>query len=232
MPAHRSEAEAEIRTAVVDRLRILRPQARILHEINTRENGNRIDVLAVSPDEIVTVEVKSSKDKLERLPSQILAMRGCSHHTVAAIHERFLVEQKTNEWAAHFERDGEHYRFEKPDESRGADMVWVHPIPDEIPSPPKKLAARQSLHRWLLPDPALQSPLPAETIKMLWADDLKWLCNHLKIHTGSRPTKSLMINILRWHATGRDLTRGICEALRRRECIEADPPISEEGATT
>ena len=34
MPAYRSSAEAEVRDAVVARLREIRPDARIMHEIN------------------------------------------------------------------------------------------------------------------------------------------------------------------------------------------------------
>ncbi len=107
MPAYRSSAEAEIRDAVVARIRKQRPGARIIHEINVSTYGpNRIDVLAVDRAEIIAVEIKSAKDKLDRLPAQIAAMRGAAHRVVAAIHEKFLVEQVTNEFAAHEERDG------------------------------------------------------------------------------------------------------------------------------
>lgn len=71
MPAYRSEAEREVREAVVARLRLIRPDARIINEINASAFGNRIDVMAVSRTEIISVEIKSKKDKLSRLPKQI-----------------------------------------------------------------------------------------------------------------------------------------------------------------
>ena len=72
MPAYRSEAEADVRDAVVARLRTIRPDARIMHEVNCSLFGpNRIDVIAVSPQEIISVEVKSAKDKLK--------IAGCKH---------------------------------------------------------------------------------------------------------------------------------------------------------
>src|SRR6056297_3623333 len=92
MPAARSEAEAEIRDAVVAKLRRTRPDARIIHEINMAGGTNRADVMAVSPAEIITVEIKSEKDKLDRLPDQIATMRKCSHITVAALHRKFMPE--------------------------------------------------------------------------------------------------------------------------------------------
>ncbi|WP_278118673.1 hypothetical protein [Mesorhizobium sp. WSM4887] len=83
MPAYRSSAEAEIRDAAVARLRQRRPNARIIHEINVSSNGpNRIDVLAVDRAEIIACEVKSAKDKLDRLPAQLTSSvrRGPSRH--------------------------------------------------------------------------------------------------------------------------------------------------------
>lgn len=42
MPAYRSEAEGEVRQAVVEYLRIQRPNARIIHEINSSYGGRRV----------------------------------------------------------------------------------------------------------------------------------------------------------------------------------------------
>lgn len=104
MPAYRSDAEAEVRDAVVSRLRAIRPVARITHEVNCAVWGpNRIDVVAVSLSEIISIEVKSARDKLTRLPAQSESMRGMSHHVIAALHEKFLVERETNKLAAHSE---------------------------------------------------------------------------------------------------------------------------------
>jgi hypothetical protein len=74
MPAYRSSDEGEIREAVVAHLLTLRPSARIIHELNCSTYGpNRIDVRAVTPAEILAVEINSQKDKLDRLPAQIAA---------------------------------------------------------------------------------------------------------------------------------------------------------------
>ncbi|WP_292173967.1 hypothetical protein [Mesorhizobium sp.] len=85
MPAYRSSAEADIRDAAVAKIRQRRPNARIIHEINVSSHGpNRIDVLAVDRAEIIACEVKSAKDKLDRLPAQVASMFGAAHHVIAA----------------------------------------------------------------------------------------------------------------------------------------------------
>ncbi|WP_026986536.1 hypothetical protein [Fodinicurvata fenggangensis] len=219
MPAYRSEAEAEIRTEVVAHLRRNRPEARIIHEINAWQLGNRIDVLAVSPAEIVAVEIKSARDKLHRLEDQMRAMQDVAHHAYAAIHEKFLVEQRTNQWAAHYERDGQYFMRNLPDDLRRMG-VWVYPR--------KRRAVEggfDGLERWNIDKPALNKTLPAAALDMLWRDELYQLCGNLRIAVPKRATRRDMMDLLRWLCAGRELTTGICRALRRRECVEADSPI-------
>lgn len=227
MPAYRSSAEAEIRDAVVARIREHRPAARIIHEINVSTYGpNRIDVLAVDRAEIIAVEIKSAKDKLDRLPAQMKAMKGCAHHAFAAIHEKFLVEKVSNSYSAHYERDGEFYLRATPD---GLSDAWVYP---------EKRRAMKSdvagghdfMSHWRFPRRVLEAPLPSGALNLLWRDELYELCGALRVSTTRRSNMPEMIAALRWHCTGKELTKGICMALRVRACTEADPPIIEVPA--
>lgn len=209
MPAYRSTEEAEVRDAVVARLRALRPGARIIHEINVAGTGsNRIDVLAVDRAEIIAVEVKSVKDKLDRLPDQIKAMRGVAHHVVSAIHEKHLVKQ--------------------PDEWTRADVVG---IPERVSKGSTEWiypeVARPGHWGWRWQDlrPAPMTALPATAIEMLWHEELLALCERLCLAMPKRATRGHMITGLRWGATGAQITKGICDALRARRCTEADQPI-------
>lgn len=214
MPAYRSSAEAEVRDAVVTRLRQIRPSGRIIHEINCGGQGtNRIDLLAVDQAEIIAVEIKSSKDKIDRLPAQVKAMRGVSHHVIAALHEKFLVPAR---WAS----EG---RVESPPEAKGT-TVWAYPEAGAEAGRTYGCAA------WEHPRLAVQSALPFDAIWLLWRDELYRLCGSLRVSVGRRATMAEMARQLRWHCTGRELTRGICAALRTRRCIEADPEIIESIA--
>lgn len=226
MPAYRSPAEAEIRDAVVARIRKHRPDARIIHEINVSTYGpNRLDLIAVDREEIIAVEIKSAKDKLDRLPAQVEAMRWSAHHTIVALHEKFLVEQSTNQWAAHYERDGVYFLKKLPDGLRRV-HAWVYP---EIRRNPKA-NGWDHLARWRFPDRHAESTLPHGALSFLWRDELYELCGAFRIPVGKKATMGPMARALRWHCTGKELTRGICAMLRARRCVEADPEIVERIA--
>lgn len=217
MPAYRSEAEAEIRVPVVERLREIIPGCRIIHEINAASFGNRIDVLAVGRDRIAAVEIKSSKDKLDRLEDQLTAMRGVAHHVFAAIHEKFLEDRPKINCVV------------PPEQCRRACAVWVYPRRERGGwSPGSEWEARA---RWVKPEVCL----PANAIHALWRDELHAICRGLNVGAVSKLTMPEAIDLIRWHMTGAEITRAICAALRARECVEADAPIvplaSVEGAS-
>lgn len=228
MPAYRSAAEAEIRNAVVARIRKHRPNARIIHEINVSSHGpNRMDLIAVGAAEIIAVEIKSMKDKLDRLDAQVRSMKGVAHHVIAAIHEKFLVEHQTHEDARHYTRDGRHYLRTLPDHWDHNVKAWVYPERRRCLEP---TWPHDDMASWRFPDPEFESPLPASAIDLLWRDELYNLCGALRVSASRRTNMTEMVRLLRWHCTGKELTRGICAMLRSRTCVEADPAIHERIA--
>lgn len=210
MPAYRSSAEAEVRGSAIARLRKLRPNARIIHEINNG-HSNRIDVLAVDASEIIACEIKSEKDTLDLLLGQVSGMREVAHRTVIAVHECLLNEIPTNEHYARYERDGVFYRKQSPIDFMSNVEVWIYP---EVATNP-----------WRAPNAAFNEVLPQRALQMVWKDELIWLCSTNGIKATSRSTAYNMREQLLWHCSGRDLTKGICNVLRARQCIEADPAI-------
>lgn len=228
MPAYRSSAEAEIRDAVVAKIRECRPNARIIHEINVSTYGpNRIDLIAVDRAEIIAVEIKSAKDKLDRLDAQVKAMKGIAHHVVAAIHEKFLVERETHEKAAHYQRDGVPYLRRYPDGWHHGIETWVFPKMRRCLDDGWNF---DRLDRWELKAYRQDVPLPASAIDMLWREELYELCGSLRVSAGRKSTMPDMVSALLWHCSGKELTRGICRMLRARRCVEADPEIIENIA--
>ena len=213
MPAYRSTDEAEIRDAAVARVRLLRPGHRIIHEINVAGTGsNRIDFIAVGQSEIIAVEVKSAKDKLDRLCAQIMAMKQVAHHVVAAVHEKFLVPAP-EAW-----RRSVHSMLPDMPATGAAHprhtYIWVYPEAD------RRLVYHNDLPR----EPAPMSALPHTAMRMLWANELREVCDELGLGVSGSATMGHCITKLRWMANGGDLTEGICRALRRRNCVEADAP--------
>lgn len=215
MPAYRSSAEADVREAAVARLRVLRPGARIIHEIS---NGwsNRIDVLAVSPEEIVAVEVKSEKDTLDLLPGQLGGMVRVAHVSIAAVHEALAVKRETNPHYYAVEQDGKFYSFDVPAVKRPAEC-WIFP-------------ERSGSGRWSNPMFQGGKVLPPTALDMIWKYELLDICGQHRISATSRTTCDVMRRDILWHLSGAEWTKAVCRVLRKRVCVEADPPIDPPEA--
>lgn len=191
-----------------------------MHEINVSSYGNRIDVLAVDRAEIIAVEIKSERDKLDRLAAQLEGMRRVAHHSIAALHEKFLTEKATNSWAAEYKRGDTHFVREMPDVVPWG-CGWIFPEVNR---------AGLSPGLWKEPEVTLCKPLPSGALGMLWRAELREMCARFSVMVPSRATMDFMIDALRWSLSGRDLTLGVCAALRARDCVEADAPIEVREA--
>lgn len=210
MPAYRSSAEAEIREAVVAHCRMIIPGCRIINEVNAASFGNRIDVLAVGEDDLLAVEIKSAKDKLDRLPDQIKAMRSVSNHVFAALHEKFLRPLGRPEHG---------YGLTVPDEASMA-VVWVFPRVE-------RKGHVECGETWF-PFNRFAKPrrcLPPGAIGMLWREELQSVAADLGVRGAGKFTMEEAIDAIRWNMTGEQITRTICRTLRARDCVEADPAI-------
>lgn len=206
MPAYRSEAETEIREPVVARLREMIPGCRIIHEINAETFGNRIDVLAIGEDRIAAAEIKSAKDKLDRLPDQINAMRRVTNDVFAALHEKFLSDLRGLAMP--------------PKEARGA-VTWIYPRATRK----GHVECSDTWHerdRWR----KVMRCLPASAINILWREELHAVCGSLGVRGISRLNMDQAADEIRWHMSGEQVTKMICRVLRERICVEADDPIA------
>lgn len=206
MPAYRSSAEADIRGPVVERLREIIPGCRIIHEINAASFGNRIDVMAVGTDRIATVEIKSERDKLDRLEMQIRAMRSVSNMVYAALHEKFL--------------NPLHGGFYPPEGASGA-ITWIWPVADRDGY--IECGSEWRERDWRKP---LQC-LPPAALGMLWRNEVHDICRALGVKGAGQLTMEEARDHIVWRMTGREITHAICRTLRARKCVEADPEIFE-----
>ena len=204
----KSVAEKEIRDAVVAKLSRELPNARIIHELNVYGAGsNRIDVAAITPNQIYSVEIKSERDKLDRLADQARVFSAASHYFIAAVHEKFF----------------EHFAYQ--DGRPG--FRWPHGLHHNLrnlwcyPEPPKDLG-----YQWTMPRHTQTAPAPRDVMHMLWAAELTELAGTLRISIGKRATIENKIDEIALHATGKEICAGVCTALRRREFAEADAAIA------
>lgn len=222
-----SSAELAIRDAVVPRLRQLFPEGRIVHELNTRGQGSsRIDLASISEDKVIAVEIKSEKDKLDRLGHQINDFTRCSDWLIVAAHRKHFADYREAGWrqdvptrlqlnhdtAKVLHRcsvDGDVWCFPDTDDERvdgrfSSDGVW--PV----------ARAYYGLRF---------GPAPADLLNMLWADELRSECARHGISAGSRRTIIEMIVDMCAVMTGRDIRRAVCRQLRARPFSEADDAV-------
>ena len=221
MPTYRSPDEAEIRDEVVALTRKSWPNARIIHEINASGQGsNRIDVLAVDLKNIAAFEIKSKKDKLDRLQKQMTAMNLVTRKSYGVIHDKFFEDRTTNKhnpnsWKG---KDGQHWmKHFPPIQGVRTSNIWRYS---------EGVIDLNWNWRSPYPDLSIQESLPYTALGILWAAELRDMCGRLRIGLGKRPNMETCRNAITWYASGKEITEGICQQLRMRQCIEADPAIT------
>lgn len=230
-----SADEREIRDAVVARLRVLRPAARIIHELNCATWGpNRADVVAVSPQDIVAVEIKSKKDKLDRLQAQWDSFSKCFHHVIVAAHDKHFRDYRSKDRRDDIpaERHLNHPIFVHDDgrprnEWRHRYQVWPYPIPEK---------GRYGEAPWTIGHLDRHGtnlrvqPRSYDLLDLLWADELRAECSRHHIDSSRRRTREMMILDMAWNLTGKQIVEAVCGQLRLRSFAEADAPVLEQAA--
>jgi len=207
--ARRSTAEQAVRDAVVARIRVALPRARIIHELNVAGTGsNRIDVAAVTLDRLFAFELKSEKDTLDRWPEQQRAFEACAHHVIVVAHRRHFQEDKSYAPPRFVWPFGEYET-----------NVWMFPEPE--PSGTWPLYN----HRWHLPKDKLIEPHAYKFLNMLWRNELFDLAQRFRLGLARRATRHDAIVEIALNCTGAEIATGVCAALRARTFVEADPPF-------
>lgn len=195
-----SSAEREIRDAGVAWWHKHEPRARIIHELplNGFSEAGRVDLAAVFPDCIVTMEIKSERDKLSRLEKQFTEMSRRSHDWKIIAHDKW--------W------DGE-------DGLKGQDwMKWSHR---------EHLWGYPDQSRWSFDRYRTDRVVGTQTLlAYLHVAELRACYEHAGVMASSpRLNQYAMINDLYHKLTGRQIVRAVCAMLRAREFAEADDPI-------
>jgi hypothetical protein len=94
-PVNRSDEELRMRALAEAQMRKLWPDARIVHEFPLRYSTNRIDLAAITPEKIVGVELKSSRDATLRLEAQIRAFLPVCARVVVALAPKWNAQLPT-----------------------------------------------------------------------------------------------------------------------------------------
>jgi len=221
----RSSAETEIREAVVTRFRELWPDARIIHEMNVEHGSSRADVVAVQPERLWICEIKSERDKLDRLAGQIKDFGPCCHGMIIAAHEKWTAEgprreihrPATKTLPAYISYQTEPSLLSRATEDCRRVNVWSYP------EPPSEYRREWSILRQHV-------PWYHRMLMLLWSDELRETAAQHRIPFDRRSPAYKLAPEMSRLMTGREIERAVCRVLRRRSFAEADAPLVEEAA--
>lgn len=217
-----SVAEERIRAKVEAAFRRRWPEARIIHELVLDQGGVRIDLAAVTPDRLYVAEIKSERDVLKRLASQVEVATQVAQEVWVVVGEKHVERIKAlNDYHKRIprvppfvRRDGTVLDAELvTNDERIVPLGWCHLKAEE---------AEGDALRWIdVPPRSERRPAPSSMLDMLHAGELAWLTKG-----GARSTREAMIRLAIEHMSGCEIRRGVCAALMRRNFPRADAPVA------
>jgi hypothetical protein len=204
-----SAEERVMRDGVVPVLREIYPGARIIHELNIDHGHCRADLAAIGETYIALVELKSAKDKLDRLPRQLEVFERASHHVIAVLDEKWFGPRYEDRLKPLLYRPGSEF------------WRWPRPGPDAPQWGPG------SRGRWGAPRKTGKGvePHARRLLELLWRDELYDECVRHRISVGPRSSRWPMMTDMAWLMTGQEIAKAVCRQLRGRAMAEGDPPL-------
>lgn len=214
-----SEAEERLRVKTETALRKARPDARIIHELVLTQGGERIDLAAVWPDGMILAEVKSERDTLTRLPSQLSAALSLGCEVWLALAERWRSQ------IDHMLRGqlvSDKHKIEVRKKGRLVSTTYAS-NPDYVPNLWRATLCWEADDHLAVCTYRREVYPPADgaaMLDMLWAEELRAISG-----THKTDNRTKCINAAREFMTGQQVRRAACAALMARSFPRADPPV-------
>lgn len=224
MSVNRSSEEIKMRALIVPELRRLYPSARIIHELSLRYSTNRIDLAAVTPDQIVSVEIKSSRDVTDRLEAQVRGFLPISSKVIVALAPK---------WNEGLEPD----RFERTD-AKGRRITHIASRYTDTQALIRRIGD-PTIETWTVDAEAglitvtapggyrPQMPWLSRMLDLLHVSELVDIAGRHRCWQGKRPVHLDLVRACVEMMTGREIVAAVCGALRSRDAFakESDPPV-------
>jgi hypothetical protein len=216
---YRSQEEGAMRVIVAQHLRQRWPGARIIHEFPLRYSSRSIDMAAILPSEIIGVEIKSSRDTMDRLENQIRAFSPICSRLIIALAPKWNEELPLEERATKTGRVW-HNRYTEAQEiiRRVTDIhcetfTVCHETGDM-----KNTSGGWHCNTF---------PWPARMLDLLHVRELAQIMG-----ASDRSTHSYLVRACHDRLTGPQIIRAVCASLRARAAFaaESDPAIPLDQA--
>jgi len=214
-----------MRDLVVAELRKHWGAARIIHELPLRYSVKRIDLAAITDTEIISVEIKSSRDVVDRLEAQIRAFLPISARVIVALAPKWNEKLPLRE-----EKHANHISYIQ--ELTEAQNV-IRRIGDSSIETWTVDAERQKVQ---VTDGAFRRnghPWTARMLDILHVVEVVEIAIAHRLSVAKRPVHADLVALCCGSMTGRQVTAAVCRALRAREAFGAssDPPIKAADPT-
>lgn len=218
MTTNRSDEELAMRGLIVPELRKRYPASRIIHELPLRYSSNRIDLAAVTEREIVAVEIKSSRDVIDRLEAQLRAFAPISSRIIVALapkwNERLPV--KITHRPGSISHEPQFTETQQLIRSIGCSWLETWTVDAAAGSiEPTQESWRANL------------PWTAEMLHMLHVEELIDIAHRRRISVAKRATHREIYEECFGLLTGQEIVSDVCRALRARDAFAdgTDAPI-------
>jgi hypothetical protein len=219
----RSAEEGEMRAIVTRYLRSTWPGARIIHEFPLRYATNSLDMAAILPSEIIAVEIKSSRDTLDRLERQLRAFAPVCNRIIVAL------APKWNESLPQLTMPGRNGGTRYVSQYTEAQTIIRDVRETHIET--WTCCAETGVMDKTLGFGGQRFAWPAKMLDLLHSRELE------RILSGGydvvRPrAHDFLVHLIHDRFTGPQIVRAVCGALRAREgfAVQSDPPIRELAA--
>lgn len=222
---NRSSEEVAMRDLIVPELRRLYPGARIIHELPLRYSTNRIDLAAVTPSEIIAVEIKSSRDVIDRLEAQVRGFLPISAKVIVALAPKWNEELPLLREEVDHPKLGRHTRYVQQYtetqtllRSLGDSAIETWTVDVEAGTTKVTAGGYRQQMPWL-----------ARMLDLLHVAELVEIAREHRCWSGKRPVHFELVRACVDLMTGREIVAEVCGALRSRDAFarESDPPIGE-----
>jgi hypothetical protein len=226
---NRSAEEIAMRALIVPELRKRYSSARIIHELPVRYSTNRIDLAAVTSTQIVCVEIKSSKDVVDRLEAQLRAFLPVSARVIVALAPKWNVKLPEE---VETTGDGVDRTITNIRQPRTCAQDVINRVRDG-----------GSLETWTVDAEAGSidvterayrdnRPWHAKMLDMLHVAELVEIAGRHGCWQGKRPVHLDLVEACNELMTGREIAAAVCGALRVRDAFSGgtDAPLSRVAA--
>ena len=217
-PKNRSDEEMAMRALIVPELRKRYPTARVIHELPLRYSTNRIDLAAVTESEIISVEIKSSRDVMDRLEAQLRGFQPISARIIAALAPRWneqLPSLKIEHPSGGFGYRQQFTETQQIIRRVGGIEIWT------VDAAAGSVSVTEGDYY------RARKPWLAQMLDMLHVAELAEIAARRHVVVPKRAAHLTLVSALVDMLQGREVVADVCRALRARDafCEGTDAPI-------